>query len=184
MPPTESTALLRTDSGCRLSRQSFSAPIGVVDSVDRTSPTGLALSTGLTTVIRADWRNFAVENYFSLLRLSNILRRFAAFCSSEIVGSFEKRSQGSDGHLPQFVCRLSFTQQSYTRQQSSPVYCSQKTFPFIFRHPAHCKGNSPHATQIAPQGEGLTYSSFQYHHWHFAGSGFSVFTKYSTARYR
>ena len=37
----------------------------------------------------------------ALSRLSSIFLRFSAFCSSEIVGSLEKREQGNSAHLPQ-----------------------------------------------------------------------------------
>lgn len=125
--------------------------------------------------------------YYSHLSPFNLLTiafRLAAFCSSEIVGSFTNFSHGSLSQSPHVSNPRTDLQQEYTGHTSPPAYFSQYTFPFILRQPAHSDGKRAQSEHTAPQGEGITYSSFQYHQGHFEGTGSSALTQYTTALYK
>ena len=84
-----------SDGSCK------SVPISAILSGESAYPIGFVLSPPGKAVILTDWKIDMGNHLSTLLKLSNIFFRLAAFSSSEIVGSFKKREQGSSVHLPQ-----------------------------------------------------------------------------------
>ena len=119
--------------------------------------------------------------FLYIARLAIIFFKLASFSSSEMEGSFIKRPQGKSGH-PSTIFPLLFLTAFQMGHTASPVYWSQNTLPFIFLHPLHSFGNDAQSTHLFHT-EGIK-NHLSNTTIYISLSGFSVWTKYSKARYR